>query len=90
MTLSEDLRDKKLADKFIIKYYRLDKANEAEYNKDNREVRWLKFIGAESAKERKQIAEGDEIMMELDKWAEEYVNDEKTKKIFGEWAERIA
>ena len=87
---TEDINDKLLADKFVIKYYRLDKAKEAEYNKDNRELRWLRFIGSESAVERKEIAEGDEIMMELDKWAEEYVNDEKTKKIFGKWAEHIA
>ncbi len=29
-------------------------------------------------------------MQEFDKWCEEYVNDEQTKKIFGEWANYIA
>ena len=90
ITNSEDINDKKLADKFVMKYYRLDKAREVEYNQDNREMRWLRFIGAEDALERKEIAKGDELLMEFDNWLEEYVNDEKTKKIFGEWAEHIA
>ncbi len=28
--------------------------------------------------------------MELNEWVEEYVNDERTKRIFGEWAEKLA
>ena len=36
------------------------------------------------------LAEGDELLMELNEWVEEYVNDERTKRIFGEWAEKLA
>ncbi len=51
---------------------------------------WLRFIGATTPEERKRVAEGDELLMELDNWIEEYINDEKTQKIFGEWGEHIA
>ncbi len=28
--------------------------------------------------------------MEFDKWCEDYINDEQTKKFYGEWAKEIA
>ena len=60
------------------------------YDKNNKQQRWLRFIGARSLEERREIAKGDELLMELDSWCEDYVNDEQTKKIFGEWANYIA
>ncbi len=85
-----NIEDRKLADKFIIKYYRLDKAREATYNEGDKTLRWLKFIAAKTREERENIAKGDEALMELNTWCEEYVNDERTKEIFGKWAEEIA
>lgn len=79
-----------LSDAFVIKCFRLDKARELQYNLDNKKLLWLKFIGAKSAKERKEIAKGDELLMELDNWIEKYVNDKETQEIFGKWAEKIA
>ncbi len=82
--------DTVLSDAFVIKCFRLDKARELQYNLDNKKLLWLKFIGAKSAEERKEIAKGDELLMELDNWIEKYVNDKETQEIFGKWAEKIA
>ena len=75
---------------FQIKYYRVDTARNMIYDKDNLQQRWLRFIGAKSSKERKEIAKGDRLLMEFDKWCEDYINDEQTKKFYGEWAKEIA
>lgn len=90
ITNANNLEDKKLADKFMIKYYRIDKIRNIPYNELDDEMRWIRFFSAKSAIERKRIAQGDDLLMELDNWVEEYVNDEKTKRIFGEWADAIA
>ena len=90
ITNAKNLDDKKLEDKFKIKYYRIDKIRNIPYNELTDKMRWIRFLGSQSAEERKSLAEGDELLMELDAWVEEYVNDERTKKIFGEWAEKIA
>ena len=79
-----------LSNMFEIKCLRLDRAREMVYDKNNKQQRWLRFIGARSLEERREIAKGDELLMELDTWCEDYVNDEQTKKIFGEWANYIA
>ena len=60
------------------------------YDKNNLQQRWLRFIGANNAEERREIARGDGLLMELDNWCRNYVNDEQTKKVFGEWANYIA
>ena len=90
ITNSKDINDKLLPDKFKIKFYRLDKARNMEYNELDEEMRWIRFMGAQSNEERKEIAKGDKMLMELNNWVEEYMFDEKTKKYYGEWAEQIA
>ncbi len=89
LTNLNNIQDRKLADKFVIKYFRLDKARIAPYNESDKALLWLKFIGAKSHKERALIAKGDELLMELNNWIDEYVNDERTKELFGKWAEQI-
>ena len=79
-----------LSELFQIKCLRLDTAREMVYDKNNLQQRWLRFIGAKSAEERENIAKGDELLMKLHNWCMNYVNDEQTKKIFGEWANYIA
>ena len=73
-----------------MKYFRLDKAKNVSYNLDNKKIRWLKFIKAKSYEERKEVAKGDDTLMELNNWIEKYINDEHTKEIYGKWAEEIA
>jgi len=90
ITNSKDIENRILPDKFMIKYYNLDKLKERTYNGLTEELRWIKFIGAKSREERKEIAKGNRLMVKMDNWVEEYINDEKTKKIFGEWGENIA
>ena len=85
----EDIEDKRLADKFVMKYFRLDKARSAPYNKRDKTLLWLKFIGAKSSKEREEIAKGDEMLMELNDWIDKYIKDEHTKEVYGKWAEKI-
>ncbi len=61
-----------------------------DYNKDDKVLLWLKFIGAESNEERSKIAEGDDALMALNEGIDEYVNDLHTQEVFGKWAEEIA
>ena len=86
---TEDIKDQKLSDKFIIKFYNLDTARKLPYNEEERSTRWLKFIGAKSLEERKEVAEGDEILMALNETIYEYINDAKTKEIFQNWQDYI-
>ncbi len=87
---TKNLEDTVLSDEFVIKCFRLDKARHIKYNLGNKKLQWLKFIGAKTAEERKEAAKGDELLMELDKNLEMYVNDLETQEIFGKWAEKIA
>ena len=87
---TKNLEDTVLSDEFVIKCFRLDKARHIKYNLGNKKLQWLKFIGAKTAEERTEAAKGDELLMELDKNLEMYVNDLETQEIFGKWAEKIA
>ncbi len=88
--ISKKTKKEVLSSLFQIKYYRIDFVNQMVYDKNNLQQRWLRFIGAQTAEERKEIARGDELLMAFDKWCEEYVNDERTKKIFADWSDYIA
>ncbi len=90
LLMDRESKKEMLSELFQIKYLRLDSAREMIYDKNNLQQRWLRFIGANNAEERREIARGDGLLMELDNWCRNYVNDEQTKKIFGEWANYIA
>jgi len=81
---------RKISDEFKIKYYRIDKAKKVPYNELDEEIRWIRFLGAQSSEERRKISEGDELLMELNDWVEKFVNDEEIKEYYGKWAEEIA
>ena len=87
---SKDIKNRILPNKFMIKYYNIDKIKEGKYNEDSDEERWIKFIAAKSREERSKIAKGDKLLINMDNWVEEYVNDARTKRLFGEWGENIA
>ena len=76
-------------ERFCVKVVQIDKARELGYTKNELE-RWLKFIGAEDEKERKKIAKGDELLMELHEWVHKYVNDEETQEKLNKWDMLIA
>ena len=90
LLMDRESKKEMLSELFQIKYLRLDSAREMIYDKNNLQQRWLRFIGANNAEERREIARGDGLLMELDNWCRNYVNDEQTKKVFGEWANYIA
>ena len=77
-------------DKFFIKYYNLEKLRDGSYNEISDEVKWMKFISAKTKSDREKISRESRVMESMNKWVEEYINDEKTKKLFGEWSEYIA
>ena len=79
-----------LNDHLSLDFYRLDLARKLPYNEANKKTIWLKFIEAKNYEERKEIAKGDEKLMELNEWVEEYINDEKTNQLLREWDLRIA
>lgn len=82
------LINKELSDDFELDIARLDLIDKKGYNLSNRFRKQLKFLSAKSYEERKIIAEGDEILMDLNAWLEEYKNDEGLREFFDakKWA----
>ncbi len=72
-----------------LEIYRLDIAKETPYNKSDKKLRWLKFIGADNYEERKIIAKGDKKLMELNEWTQGYITDANTRKFFADWDRKI-
>ena len=77
-----------LADKYILKCYRIDKVKNDTYNND-KEMRWIRFIGAKSREERENIAEGDKLLMKANEWIEKYGLDDETVEFFAKWRRKI-
>ena len=73
---------------FNINYVRIDKIRELSYN-ESEVIKWLRFIAARNHKEREEIAEGDEVLVDFNEWIENYVNDDVTRKVMAEWNEKI-
>ncbi len=73
-------------------YISLDNIDENLYTDNESYIRLLKFIGAETKKERDKIAKGDEELMDINKWIEKYTNDKATTDIFNDelWNQAIA
>ena len=86
---TEDLNEKLLSDKVIIKIYRLDKVQDKNYNVSEKELKWLKFMQAKNYQERLEVAKGSDILMEFNDWLEDYLNDEETIKLYSKWNEVI-
>ena len=73
---------------FCIKIVQVDKAKKLGYTKDEVE-RWLRFIAAKNYEERKIVAEGDELLMELNEWVKKYVRGDKAEEL-NKWDLEIA
>ena len=73
---------------FCIKIVQVDKAKKLGYTKDEVE-RWLRFIAARNYEERKIVAEGDELLMELNEWVKKYVRGDKAEEL-NKWDLEIA
>lgn len=43
-------------------------------------IKWLKFMGAETSEKREDIADGDELLMDLNKSMNEFINSDEFKK----------
>ena len=84
-----DLDVKLLEDHFCIKVIQIDKIKEFGYTNGILE-KWLSFIGTNSFNKREDIAEGDELLMELNDWVKKYVNDEETQGKLNKWDIQIA
>lgn len=80
--------NKELSDDFEMDIVRLDLDDKKYYNLSDRFRKQLEFLGAKSYEERENIAKGDEILMNLNAWLEEYRNDESLREFFDEkrWA----
>lgn len=68
-----------ILDKLKTVYYRLDLLPKNAYNID-RFTKWLYFIAADTKEKRDEVARGDKILMDLNKWLEEYQNDESLRR----------
>ena len=83
----KDLNDIILKENLQIRFYQIEKYEKKRI--ENKEDELIRFIGAKTKEERDKIAERSEELMEFSKWIDEYVNDEQTLRIYGEWNERI-
>lgn len=56
--------------------------SEAEKSTDvnDEKIKWLRFMGAENSTERKKIADGDEMFMELNESINKFINSDLLKK----------
>jgi len=70
------LGDERTSEDLNLDIVRLDLARNIDYNDNNRFMRLLNFIGAQSKEERDEVAKGDEMLMEINKWVNNYVNDD--------------
>ena len=62
---------------------RLDLVKEKVYNDNNeRFIKWLKLINAESLEEMRNIAKGDEVMEQALEFMEEFLNDEEIRNVY--------
>ena len=43
-------------------------------------IKWLKFMGADTSEKREDIADGDELLMDLNKSMNEFINSDEFKK----------
>ena len=76
------LINKELSDDFELDIARLDLIDKKGYNLSEKFKRQLKFLSAKSYEEREIIAKGDEILMDLNAWLEEYKSDEGLREFF--------
>lgn len=76
------LINKELSDDFELDIARLDLIDKKGYNLSEKFKRHLKFLRAKSYEERKMIAKGDEILMDVNAWLEEYKSDEGLREFF--------
>lgn len=82
------LINERLSDDFELDIVRLDLIPKKGYNLSDRFRKQLEFLSAKTYEERENIAKGDEILMDLNAWLEEYKNDESLRECFDEkrWA----
>lgn len=85
----ENPKIKLLEEQFCVKIVQIDKARENGYTLGEID-KWVKFIVAGSYEERKEIAKGDELLMELNDWIKKYVADEETQEKLNKWDLQIA
>lgn len=85
----DNLQIKLLVENFCIKIVQIDKIKDLKYTNNILE-KWLGFIGANDFNKRKNFAEGDELLMELNDWVNKYINDEQTIEKLNKWDIQIA
>ena len=80
-----------LSDKFIIKLINVDKISEKSYTKDEEKLlKILNFIKAKNYEERKEVAKGDELLMDFNEWLDRYMHNEETLEYYHNWDLAIA
>ena len=89
LTSERNLKVKILKEKLCVKIVQIDKARELGYTNNELE-RWLKFIAAKNSDERAEVAKGDELLVKLNKWIQEYVADDKMQEELNKWDLEIA
>ena len=89
LTSERNIKVKILKEKLCVKIVQIDKARELGYTNNELE-RWLKFIAAQNSDERAEVAKGDELLVELNKWIQEYVADDKMQEELNKWDLEIA
>lgn len=82
--------NEKVSNDISMDIIRLDIARKIDYNHNDRFVKWLRFLGAQTLEERKEISKGDELLMSADEALKAIANDEWFYKEGEFWLKELA
>lgn len=49
-------------------------------NRDDELIKWLRFIAATSSEDQVKVADGDQMLLDLNGWINNFVNSKEYKK----------
>ncbi len=88
---TEFVGNKSLSFDFNFDFVRLDIAKKVIYNENDRFMNLLAFLSAEDAETRENIAKGDDTLMEINEWINNYMKDDEWWRTYNDdyWNKKI-
>lgn len=68
-----------ITDSLELDIFSISEAEKVSDSKDEK-IKWLKFMGADTPTKREDIADGDELLMDLNKSINEFIHSDNLKK----------
>lgn len=97
VTIDEEIKNslymgnKEISNDISMDIVRIDLARKVSYNKDDKFITLLNFISAKTKEEREEISKGSVILMEMNKWIDNYMTDDEWWRTYNDayWNKRI-